>query len=99
MYEEASVRLFGMAKRVPSWLKILSLMVNPFPRNFLVRSSLIVLLCNSSGVPRTRRDSSKNGTWTSIYFFLSAILFYSNTSLLVRLPFFWSLPLLQTVQV
>jgi len=74
MYEDARVRLVGIAKRDPSWLKILSFIVSPFPLSFLVRSSLIVLLCRFCGVPSTRSDSSKNGTCTSMYFFLSAIL-------------------------
>ena len=56
-------------------LKILSVIVNPLPLNFLVRSSLIVLLCRFSGVPRTRVVSPKIGICTSMYFFLSAILF------------------------
>ena len=56
-------------------LKILSVIVNPLPLNFLVRSSLIVLLCRFSGVPRTLVVSPRIGICTSMYFFRSAILF------------------------
>ena len=76
MYEVTNSMLFGIANSFPSWLKILSLTVKPLPRSFLVRSNLIVLLCNSSGVPRIRISEFRNGTCTVMYFFFSAILFY-----------------------
>ena len=67
--------LFGMAIRVPSWLKILSLIVSPLPRSCRVKSSLTVFLFRFSGVPRTFIAELRVGIWTSMYFFLSAILF------------------------
>jgi len=69
-----SCRLFGIAISFPSMLKILSVIVSPLPRSFLVRSSLIVLLCRFSGVPKILVVSPSIGICTSMYFFLSAII-------------------------
>ena len=55
-------------------LKILSVIVSPLPRSFLVRSSLIVLLCRFSGVPRTLVVSPRIGIFTSMYLLFSAII-------------------------
>ncbi len=74
MYDPESSMLFGIAMSFPSWLRILSFIISPLPRSCRVRSSLIVLLFKVSGVPKTFVVEFKIGIWTSMYFFLSAIM-------------------------
>jgi len=74
MYGVESSRVFGIAIRDSLSFEILSLIISPLPRSCRDRSILIVLLFKLSGVPRILVVEFSMGIFTSMYFFLSAII-------------------------